>query len=336
MKHIINDVNVSAKEGNFCIFSIMEFIMEHYKFNVSNIDLFFLCNGMNFIYKSDLNFIGYDSFENLLLNLVESNFFKLTAVFKNNSNDYFFEESFKEICRDNLVLLLVGTKGLTYHRVFIENETNRGHSIILYGFDTKEDIAYIGDSYIKDVNGQLLSFQGCTPLHEVKEVTFGLAWFDMKTSIKVTKNDVLLITIKNMEKFLAGKTDGNTYYGNTAIMKFVSDFDKLHGIADDLFAGTCMNIYYNIKIRSINVLLEYMIELIEKNIEFQINGYDALLTSIREVISNWSMIAINVLRTSRSNKRGNIPDIIEFSNKNIVLQNIAFSEFLKYLKRLVV
>ena len=336
MKHVIQGIEITAKKDKFCLFSAIQDIMANSNIILSDSDIFVLCNGLNMSYDSDLNFIGYAGLDEIVLNLSKSNLFKVNLCYKLSSKEEMFEKSIEPILEDNIVLLFVGTNGLSYSNVFNDlSDENRGHTIILYGIDTDSNVAYIGDAYFRDSAGQMLKYMGSTNLEDIKNSIFGAAWFEIKEqNTIIDKKNILKLAICNLEEFLMGKEVDNRFYGNEAIKRFLKDFEKLNELNDDEFKQTCINIHFNIKVRCILIIFDFMISFLEENSSFQKEGYDVLMERIKFARKEWEKVGLNVIKAGKTGRKQMIPMIIEMCNKNLESQDEIFKDYLMYLKKI--
>jgi hypothetical protein len=336
MKHIIEGLSITAKKDKFCLFSAIQDILANNDIILSDSDIFVLCNGLNLCYESDLNFIGYGGLDEIVLNLSKGNLLKVNLCYKMGSNEEMFNKSIEPILGDKPVLLFVGTGGLCYTDAFkqVSNE-NRGHSIILYGVDEDTDSVYIGDAYYRDSSGQMLKYMGIATIKEIKDSIFGFAWFEFdKEKTKIDKKTILERATGNFEEFLKGRVEGEKSYGNTALNRFISDIEKLDTLNDSEFVQTCINVHFNIKIRSIIIIFDFLISFIEDNNEFQTEGCNILIEKLKFVRKEWEKVGLNILKAGRTKRKAMIHDIIFLCNENVEKQEGIFKEYLAYLQRL--
>jgi len=230
MKHIIQGFN--AVIGQTCILTALYNITLFNECKYTETDLFFLCNDLNVEYQLDLNFISNRPQVNMP-NLEKEAKIKVN-IFDSNQEDGFPLKMYNILTGNNLIMLFVNTSCLTYNNVYQEN-LNRYHAILLYGIDIENDLAYIADSHMRGYTGEMSKFQGAVPLKDISAATYRFAWFDFQNKKELEKEDILKVARANFNEFLIGKElDEKTFYGISALKRYIDDFQTLSFLNDKL------------------------------------------------------------------------------------------------------
>ncbi|QNU66157.1 hypothetical protein EHE19_014915 [Ruminiclostridium herbifermentans] len=336
MKHIIPGLETRAKDGVFCLFSAIEDTLRYQKYDLSCVDIFMLCNGFNVEYQSDLNYVGYSGLDNVIENIAKENLFKVNMCYKLQDKDELFQKACNAVLDNHVVILFVGTENLNYSDAFREiSDENRGHCILMYGIDSEEGMVYVADSYFKDSSGRMKEYQGPASIEDIRKSIFGFVWFDTdKASKLINKKMVLDITINNLRTFLEGVTTENKFFGNLAFKKYAFDLYKLENLDEDSFAKACIDINFNIKVRSAIVIIDNMISFIRNNEDFQIEGYDTILEELQILRREWEKVALNATKAGLTKRKRMIPAICEMANNTIQIQDKTFGSYLQYLEKI--
>jgi hypothetical protein len=339
MKFIIPELETRTKDGVFCLFSAIEDTLRYQKYDLSCVDIFMLCNGFNVEYQSDLSYVGYSGLDEVIQNMANENLFKVNMCYKLQDKDELFQKACNAVLENNVVILFVGTENLNYSDAFREvSDENRGHCILMYGIDTEQDVVYVADSYFKDSAGRMQEYQGPASIEDIKKSIFGFVWFDTDNASKIiNKKMVLDITINNLRSFLEGSTIKNKFenkfFGNLAFKRFVGDLYKLEDLDEDSFAKACIDINFNIKVRSAMVIIDNIINYIHNDADLQIEGYDIILEELQTLRREWDKLSLNVTKAGLTKRKRMIPAICEMANNVIQIQDKTFSNYLQYLEK---
>lgn len=333
---IIPNMEFVAKTNTLCFYSAIHDLMNFYQVPLSHNDLFFLGNGMDISYKSDLNFIGYLEFNKTLDNLVKALPFPITYQYRSNSGPELSAQAHDLLHQGHPVLLLVGTAHLTFHPAFHElNSDNRGHCVILYGEDVQDHLAYIGDAYFRDSTGQTITFQGAVHRREIDESIFGFLGFRPNQGVLIPRSFIIKKAVENTCAFLKGRIEGDYYYGNLAIKQFVSDLEQLLGYEGERLNQTCHNIHFNLKVRSIfNIIAGYTHFLQAHSLSSQPRGED-LIDRFEQVKKTWDFIGLSIVKMGITQRKSSLAQIKENCDKLIQQQDEALQRFIESFEAIV-
>lgn len=322
-----------VKTGRNCMLTSIYNITKHYGSNLSEADLFILSNSINIKYNYDLYSIGKISVD--ILRDLGTEAFIHANIRRKDYEGISPEDMVHTLEKNNLILLLVDTENLRYSRIYSENE-NRQHAIILNGFSADKKQVHIVDPHLTDYSGGCSIYEGTITLEEVMAATYTYAWFDFDKEKNFTKEKILKTAVREFECFLQGSVEKEWAVGLEAVRCFVNDFHKLELIDDNRLAPVCKEINYSIKVKSINQINKFMIEIIT---EYSVEGgqnYDRLINSINELISAWEKLGMSILRVGISKRRGSLSDVQAKGLALFEWQLSVYKEFANYLRELTV
>jgi hypothetical protein len=329
--------NFNVIPGNIYLFSTIHNMMIYNEYRLSGADIFFLCNGLDISYESDLNYIGYIHPEELILHLVKDGVIKTHAFFDQNHEELFGRSS-EVLLKYNPVLLFLNTQKLAYHKKG-HPESNldfglaRLHTVALYGINLEKDIVYIGDSFLQDMHGRVLTYRGPVPVPEIRESLIGFAWFEKKGSKNLSQEDIFRKTAENLALFLKGKRAGKQYRGNLALKKYVEDFKNLMELDDDLFTNTCLNVQYSLTIHSADVVIEYLNKMVKEVAEYRMDNVEPLIEKLMKLKNEWDKIGLIMVKAGKSLQRQLVYESMDCSNKLLAEQDGVFYDILAYIGR---
>lgn len=317
--------------GDNCILTATYNITKQSKCNLSEVDLFILANGFNIKYYYDLCNIGKlsgDFFSNLE---------KATSIHINlHRKDYegiTSEDMARVLAGGKAILLLVDTKNLQYSSIYSNND-NRQHVIILNGLSLSRSCAHIIDPHLTDYSGNPSVYAGVIPIEEVMAATYAYAWFDFDNRKKFTKTRIWEIAQKEFDSFLRGFKEEEYAEGLAAIRCFVNDLFRLESLDDNSLVAVCKDINYSIKVKSINYINRYMIDIINEIREDRGQNYSKLAESIRDHTTSWEKFGLSILRVGISKRRGALSDIQEKAIALFESQRRVYSEFANCLSEI--
>ena len=319
--------------GNNCILTATHNITKQSEYNLSEVDLFILASGFNIRYYYDFCSIGKlsgDFFDNLEkatsihINLLRKDYEGIT------SNDMA-----RVLAGGNIILLLVDTKNLRYSSIYSSND-NRQHVIMLNGLSLTRKCAHIIDPHLTDYSGTPSVHTAVIPLEEVMSATYAYAWFDFDKRKEFTKAEIWKIAHKEFDSFLRGSEEDEYAEGLAAIRCFVADIHRLESLDDNLLATVCKDINYSIKIKSVNYINRYMIDIINESSIDHGQNYCKLTESIKDHTSSWEKLGLSILRVGISKRRRSLLDIQEKGIALFESQRAVYNEFANYLRELTV
>lgn len=153
------------------------------RLGISEEEIYFLCKGFQSTFYWDPTFyrkphhlLNYTAYTTQLKNLEQAIgglIFEIEEHPKDHLDEFFpFIE--KSLSKNEPVLLLVEPKILEYQTVQITLQHNY-HCVLLYGLDLYKKIAYIADSYVLDMAGEINIHTELLSLELLKEATVGYA-----------------------------------------------------------------------------------------------------------------------------------------------------------------
>jgi hypothetical protein len=307
MKYICNDFDIL--KGSNCTFASLQNIFRYKGYNLSEADIFFLCDGLNVEYNADLDFISYRAVNDLRnLSLSAGITVSMTAVV--DCADW-KDKIVATLSSGEPVLLFVNTAKLDYHRVFRENE-NYYHAIILYGVDMEKDLAYIADPVILDGNGKIDEFQGAVSLEAIFQSVYRYAWFNFDAVKKIERLDVYRTAQSGISRFLKGTVvPEKSFFGMTALHEYLCDMKSLASMDDQLFVKNCMSVHHNVKVRCFMYIVEFITKFIQENANDFHEQSDSLLEQFINLKSEWGKVASRVLKIRVIMKKDLVHELVE-------------------------
>ena len=329
MRYIIEDYR--ADLGKMCLYSSIRNILSHQKLDVSEGDAFFLADGLNMVYHSDTNSIG--NAMSSIVKLREYNLFDVDFSYIDKTEGDFWDNVLKVLTKNNIVLLMANTKEFKFHDVYVVRKENFVHAILLYGIDTDNDIAFIGDVNIREDSGGITNYQGPTSLKVIKESSYGFCCIGVKKDVILDRKDILKCVIKGLERYLKGGiNEDNTSYGVQAVKEYVDNFEKVMILDDSAFEQACFKIHYSITVHSVNLGLDYMIDFLNSDIKLKDDYYHELVSSLQVTKREWTKAALLILKIGKMHKKDRINEAIDLCKNVIEKQNSVFNNVLEYLK----
>lgn len=324
----------NVKTGKNCVLTAINCITDHYGCDLSETDLFILSNGFNIKYHYDLCSIGRLSAD------VFSDLENESSIHPNiHRKDYegiSQEDMFHVLTEGNLILLLVDTENLRYSRIYSDN-ANRQHAIILNGFSDDKMYVHIVDPHLTDYSGSASIFDGVIPIEEVMAATYSYIWFDLDSRKDFPKAEIWRIAQRGFDHFMKGSEEKEYVTGLPAIKSFISDIHKLELLDDKALTAACKDINYNIKVRSINCINKFMINIINESDKDRNDQYcTKLKDNVIWHISAWEKLGLSILRIGISKRRGGLSDIRDRGIALLESQRSVYTEFANYLRELAV
>lgn len=169
--------------GKNCFYSALYNNLNFMRLGIREEEIYFLCKGFQSAFYWDKTFhkkphhlLNYTPYAAQLKNLeqtIDGLTFEIEEHPKNHLEGFY---SFMErsLSKGEPVLLLVEPQILEYQTVQIILQHNY-HCVLLYGLDLYEKIAYIADSYVLDMEGEINSHTELLPLERLREATVGYA-----------------------------------------------------------------------------------------------------------------------------------------------------------------
>lgn len=262
-------LQVHIQPGTHCLFgSIRNALASSYGYSISEAELYFMCDGLNVEYDpAHRPFWVGRSGEVMLQQFALHGPARLRYDFRIDG-----EERKRELLRDlrqtlvsgHLALLFVNSSCLGFHKVYLENP-GRQHVIILYGLDESNDTAYVGDSFLLDDGGTVLTYNGPTPLQKLLQGVYGAAFMDGLHTDASRKESVTGLAAERIRRFISGKAlKAGVEHGHSAYMTLFDDLEQSVHADDSSFTERCKEAYYCLRIGGILHQLLYMKQFAEQ------------------------------------------------------------------------
>ncbi|MGF7034400.1 hypothetical protein J2T17_005351 [Paenibacillus mucilaginosus] len=161
--------------GTHCLFASVRTICEALGQTVTETELYFRCGGMLVEHSSAQPYrIGRPG-EAMMEELAKHGDGPLTYTFEPEElqEARLLPAVEEALVRGEPVLLFVHSGCLDCCHEVYRDHPSRPHVICLYGLDRAADTAYIGDSFLLDMSGQALTYQGPVPLRRLLGGIYG-------------------------------------------------------------------------------------------------------------------------------------------------------------------
>lgn len=322
------DIKDELITGHNCLLASLRCIIEHYGCRYSEVQLFLLTNSFKIRYGNNLNEIGRNTLE--VLREFEKRTLISVKVRRRDRGEIIPEQMCQDM-KKSMLMLSVDTKHLSYNKLYSANE-NRKHFIILYGIDINRNTAYIMDLYLLDYKGDVSSFRGEISFDEMAIAADRCYNFCFDIKRDLPEYEVLQYACSDMQRFLEGSEDNQGAIGSTALKNYLKDLIKLETLDGHDLATTCATVNYNIKIRSFNLINQYMIIFLDENGTMKKCDIKELMSLIRWHMAEWEKIGLAILRVGISKRKSNLACIMEKSMKLFDSQMDVYGQFSCLLK----
>jgi len=307
MRYVIPDIKTIA--GNHCLFSSMYNAFQKSPLNLSEAEIFFLCNGMDISYKKNSNFKWNILDEEMLKNIAIHTGSEVFYTFE--ISDDVLERAYEAIRDGNIVILYMNTQNLDYSEIYKKN-ANREHVIICYGYDIENGNLYICDSYLLDYSGQILTYSGESSLYEIKKGIWGVVWFTHKQTSYMDRNQIIDIAKFNIAKYISDtEVDSKGYFrGISALKAYFEDFEKLINLDDNMFMCMVSEIYYRLRIGNIMHILYYLKVFVQENGQYFKGDSDILINDFESTYNEWRKLLLDIYKSGITLKRNKVSKIM--------------------------
>jgi len=332
IKHIIPGVNF--KQGKHCYYSSIANVMAHSGVDLSEAEIFVLFGGFIMRYYCDagkLDLTVNNEMPTDFIDKISSGIRYINEEGKNRD----LEEIYEAISKDNLVLLAIQNKFLSYNKVYRESESYL-HYILMYGYDKNTNQAHIADTFMLDHSGSASIYSGTMPLDNIKKGIGAFACFNIEDKNIISKEDFIDIFIKRFRTFLTHKldeSDQNIYLGNQAIRKYIENIFPAGDMDNALFEKSCLDAIYNLKFGVMLHLLEYLISILKKY-HFMWNKYEDLISGLKVLKSDWHKYFIYLLKVAYSCRRDKISQTIKHGIDIFEYQEKVFFDILNTIYKM--
>lgn len=312
--------------------------MSYYKSNLTEADLFFICDGFHCEYARDKNDekphnrLTFDSYDKLISRFCQE--LSIDVNMKPKTEDILLEKEIQDgLLQKNPVILMVDPKILTYHPLE-ENIENSCHCVLAYGLDSND--AYIGDPYVVNSAGEVTTYSGPFELEQLNRGTYGLAWFDIsgQKEVPVIEQPVIIDRLINtFSKFLMGKKNGDFFVGNKALIKCIEDISDFQNIERSILEKNLIEFIYMVKVR-FTFIIDYFISILSAHKEAIRGDYQVIIGLLNEMKNEWNAFIVRLLMASQSNESFMLERAIKKGLHVIKKQERLFFEILAVFKSL--
>ncbi|MEI7024439.1 BtrH N-terminal domain-containing protein [Paenibacillus sp. y28] len=261
MNHLVSP-DFIARTGYHCLFSgLLHMLKREYPdIAADEADVYLQSDGLNVEFHGDMRTMWLASQEQIARRFADCYGFSADYRFDLLNRGEEALPALRETLADNrLVLLFMRTKQLRYHDIFQDGE-ERNHIILLYGLDEEAGTAYVADTSFYDVSGQLLSYQGPLPLHNVTAGLWGFARFKPQPGMAPKPEpERFAAACSRIRDFVSGTAlDGERYQGMLAYKTYTDAFTGLAELDKEQFSATCKHVYYCLRIGGIMHQIDYL------------------------------------------------------------------------------
>ena len=276
-----------AKIGNTCLLSSVSNLLNFHGINIKDYELFFCGDGMTLTYNFTQN-----SVSQIKLHYYTD---KLLSVFfqKYNSDIYIgcdLDDS-KIIDRINKkipLIIMVNTKHLTYSVAYKKLQKNRQHYVTIYGYD--DNFYYIADCFIPNLN-QIELYQGKI----LKETLLSSNNLELGQYYNFKLDLPALSSYK--ESISDCFTNNVKRYQNIDYFKMVDFANKLkefnNYFSEEDLKNKLSELYFAIQYNGIINSRRFILLYISENY-----NNSKLIRLLNYIIQEWSLISLNLLKTS--------------------------------------
>jgi len=309
------------KTAGNCVFSCLLTVLNHYNYNIDEVELFVLCNGLNIKYDEENKIIGF-----LILDLI-GNLENQSICFIEIKKDKDFIDNLETIIdKGKLVFMTVTTSKMSYNEFYYKN-VDRPHCILIYDIDKEERKAYIADTHLAiDYSEKTSSYNGETSINDIIEGGDMSFWLKNEKKAEISQRQIIKLFNTNLKRFLDIAGEKNT--GLNALRMSIDDSCKKIELDDETFRQECIDINYNIRIRSFMYLNDYVILFIKKYEDILKGNIKNILNSLENIKLQWSKIAFSILKCGIKRDRKGFMKIIEDAKKIIEEQEIILTDLL--------
>jgi hypothetical protein len=291
-------------------------------------------DGLSLIYDTETGFFG-NPFINIR-KIALDGAISVEAEYVDKVDDEFIKKINGFLLNGTPLFLTVFTDKLTYHRAYVTNNARHRHSIVLWGMNFDEGLAYVTDSFIMDYTGRIDMYSGPTQLSDIRNCAYGYALFNVKQGAAVPRDEVLKRALNSINGFLnKAKDENGKYYGHTSVMKYVESLNSINKMDDSLFLKACIDTHYTIKIM-IKHIFEYSESLVTENLNEENNDREIIIQELKALKDGWDKMALLFLLSGKRKDKGRISTIIEDCKNLIYKQETVFKGIYESIGKIVV
>lgn len=338
MKHIIRNIKVST--GKHCLFSSFQDIAICYGYDMTESDLFFICNGLYSEYcnkdksidrkpSSNLSLYSGEKYAELFSEFIDAKLHLSTA----RSNEEDLSKLYGVLVKDRPLLVLIDPKSLYYHpRHNQMDAVDDSHTIMLYGINTEEDCVYIGDPYIVNNDGSISNYSGVFPQDVFLKNARGYAWFENEKAKKIDKELILNSMTRSIKDYLAGGIEEDSYVGQTGMLECIKDIQILEKMDSKSLEGACIDLLYWLTAHFF-CIFDYIPDIIKKHLDNDIDNFNEYFSMLEKVKLRWRDFSLKLLKIAYSGEKSNISEVIEIGTTIIKKQEIILWEIVGQVEK---
>lgn len=318
MQHFVE--GMKTIKGKLCISSCIQNMLINKGLDLTEEDVFMLCEGMNITYYERSKYFGmfpHNFLENFTKNSgIESHFSYVSS--EDNCLESIKDQILNQVKNNNIVIAFIGTRNLEYEESYLKS-SKREHAILIYGYDTERDLVYVSDSFIILPDNRIEIYQGATVMSKVFSGLLGYGWICLNESANIGKlsaNRQLLE--KNLKGFLEGYDEKPRFCkGITALKEYVGAYNTLMDLDDEALKIKCIDICYRIRYASVITSLEFICNYL-KDLGYCKTSSDVnYFTMIDELKSGWKSISSKILRVGISGNKVALANVINNSKSMV-------------------
>jgi hypothetical protein len=287
MLNLLQEMKIET--GLSCIYNTLFNVLQFLGLNVTESDIYFLCDPMNYQYKKDGNtseFI-FKPNRDIFIELCKSSGL-CGEVIDNIKTLKGFQSITQCLNKYIPVVCMIDQNVLTYFERNFENDTyqNETHCIILQSVDTENGLARIADGYYIDKMARIQVFVGNISLDTLLDnCLVGFVITDVQ-KWNITDEKVVWYMRRCLSAFLYGHNhDGNS--GVLALRKAIGSIDRTSG-------DSVNNLAYLLKVNFIQ-MFDYLSHTVKKYNAFFADA-DLIDEFLVQLKRNWNVFYYRLLK----------------------------------------
>lgn len=282
----------NLKPGKNCFYSALHNILDYNEANVSEDEIFFLCNGFDCKFIPDESFnkkphklLEFIPYQNQINNLSEILHFNKCTIIEEFKQEEFIENTEKAVHKDNFLLLMVKPAVLNYQPLYIDLNYNY-HCIVVYGIDRESNVISIGDSYVLNEKGEVNCYKGKLQIDKIKNSIIGYTHVEYSTRFDAVNRPPAIE--HNLEKYIKNKEPNQ---GKLAILSCISYINGYISHGGEYTRLDSYKLIYILKARFL-CLIDYLIMMLQKNPS---KGKYKMVQMLESLKSDWKSFFIKLM-----------------------------------------
>lgn len=331
MKILIENIEVTP--GKSCFYASLKDLCIYNNIQISESELFFLCDSMYFEYdgiQKNQYTLHKEHTNDLFDPLRQYLNCKITDIDnKSAANKISWISKFLE--SDIPVMLYVDLKILNYHPKHYQlNNIGDTHCVLIYGINTEKNEAYICDSCIADDSGKVITYKGRFPLSQLIKNSIKYVVFEFQKPFKINGDIITECIIKNISNFLYKTNNSTSYQGNYALYKCIETAKKYTDENKEDYLEIILKISYFISVHYL-IKFDYLIELYEKNNCYHTGKYSEFIQELKSIKVNWIYFSNRLFTLAHAQKINKINEVLDFGIEIVREQEKVFSQIINHL-----